>query len=57
MFSETPHRHVAAFTLQFISPGRRDKILFCTNTSLSFAVMAIKKHSPAKESSWLWTGS
>lgn len=55
MFLETSL--VAAFTLQFISPGRRDKIVSFTNTSLSFAVMAIKKHSPAKESSWQLTGS
>lgn len=33
MFSEISHRHVAAFTLQFLSPGRR---LFFVQTHLFF---------------------
>lgn len=57
MLSETSRLHVAM--LQFIFPDKRDDIYvyFFANTSLCLTVMGIKKCFPAKEYSWLWTGS
>lgn len=54
MFSETSHVAALHYNSSFLAEEIR---LFFVKTHLSFAVMAIKKHSPAKESSWLWTGS
>lgn len=58
MFLETSSVPAAVFTLLLFFPHLRDEILFIffANTSYSLAVMAIKKCSHAKESSWLLTG-
>lgn len=55
MFSATSSVPAAVFTLLLFFPDLRDEISFA-NTSYSLAVMAIKKCSHAKESSWLLTG-
>lgn len=57
MFLKTSSVPAAVSTLLLFFPHPRDEILcFFANTSYSLAVMAIKKCSHAKESSWLLTG-